>query len=494
MTVVDATFELFDEAPVRGVFSASSRMTVLDHFRIPYEIDPGLGGHEIEQLRSVQGGPALYWKRDLDGAAVSATLLGADRATPVPLFTRLLSDAMIEPLLRKHGDVWQRARTLVSRDGAPVASIWRGRDGSVFLPFDPNEVVDSFWTEQYLCTAAGRRVLGLRRSLMMAYYRARPLLPRPVQLWLRRRLVRLQTRSAFPRWPVETCLHDFFELMLGLLTELSGDSLPCIAPWPNGHTWALVLTHDVEQAEGFAAIGPVVELERAHGLRSSWNLVPRRYEVDPARVSDLIEDGFEVGVHGICHDGRDLESRCTWQRRLPAAYEAAERWDAVGFRSAALHRRSDWIQSLDFDYDSSWPDTDPFEPQNGGCCTWLPFVNGDIVELPLTVGQDHTLFVILGHHDEAAWVAKTEFLRARGGMALIDTHPDYLVDETIFRAYSRFLDRFSSDETAWTALPREVSAWWRRRAASSLEFEDETWRVVGPADGEARVAFIWASW
>ena len=41
MTVVDATFELFDEAPVRGVFSASSRMTVLDHFRIPYEIDPG---------------------------------------------------------------------------------------------------------------------------------------------------------------------------------------------------------------------------------------------------------------------------------------------------------------------------------------------------------------------------------------------------------------------------------------------------------------------
>ena len=139
-------------------------MTVLDHFRIPYEIDPGLGGYDIEQLRSVQGGPALYWKRDLDGAAVSATLRGADRATPVPLFTRLLSDAMIEPLLRKHGDVWQRARTLVSPDGAPVASIWRGRDGSVFLPFDPNEVVESFWTERYLCTAAGRRVLGLRRS------------------------------------------------------------------------------------------------------------------------------------------------------------------------------------------------------------------------------------------------------------------------------------------------------------------------------------------
>ena len=31
-----------------------------------------------------------------------------------------------------------------------------------------------------------------------------------------------------------------------------------IAPWPNGHTWALVLTHDVEHAEGLAAIGPVL--------------------------------------------------------------------------------------------------------------------------------------------------------------------------------------------------------------------------------------------
>ena len=77
---------------------------------------------------------------------------------------------------------------------------------------------------------------------------------------------------------------------------------------------------------------------------------------------------------------------------------------------------------------------------------------------------------------------------------MIDTHPDYLINEKIFRAYSRFLDRFSSDATAWAALPREVSAWWRRRAASSIEFDGETWRVVGPAEGEARVEFEWGSW
>ena len=63
--------------------------------------------------------------------------------------------------------------------------------------------------------------------------------------------------------------------MFAILAGITGEPVPCIAPWPDGHTWALVLTHDVEQAEGFAAVGPVVDLERAHGLRSSWNLVPQ---------------------------------------------------------------------------------------------------------------------------------------------------------------------------------------------------------------------------
>jgi len=494
VTAIDAPFERLDEAPDYSLLRSSSRLTVLDHFRVPYEFDPDLGGGEFEQLRPSDGGPAMFWKRDLDGPVVAATLLAADRVERIPLFTRFLSDELIEPLLRELGGTWERARSITSDDGAPVASIWRGAGGSVFLPFDPNDVVESFRTERYLTTTTGECARGIRRLLRKSYYRTRPLLPRPFQIWLRRRYARLQARSNFPRWPIETCLHDFFELMLAIVAGITGESVPCIAPWPNGHTWAWVLTHDVEHAAGLAAIGRVIELERARGLRSSWNIVPRRYEIDPACVAGLFDAGFEVGVHGIYHDGRDLESRSTWQRRLPIAHEAAERWSAGGFRSAASHRDSDLMRSLNFDYDSSWPDTDPFEPQNGGCCTWLPFFVGQLVELPTTLPQDHTLFVILGQPDEATWVAKTEFLRARGGMAMIDTHPDYLVNERIFNAYAGFLDRFSDDTTAWQALPREVSSWWRRRAASWLEHDGSTWRVVGPAEREGRVTYEGGSW
>ena len=176
------------------------------------------------------------------------------------------------------------------------------------------------------------------------------------------------------------------------------------------------------------------------------------------------------------------------QQRLPIAHEAAEGWNAVGFRSAATSPplRLDAIPR--FDYDSSSPDTDPFEPQNGGCCTWLPFFNGKLVELPLTLRQDHTLFVILGDRDEAAWLDEGRVLAHAGGMATIDTHPDYLIDERIFSAYARFLERFADDPTAWHALPREINFWWRRRAESWLEHDGSAWRVVGPAADEGRVA------
>jgi hypothetical protein len=77
---------------------------------------------------------------------------------------------------------------------------------------------------------------------------------------------------------------------------------------------------------------------------------------------------------------------------------------------------------------------------------------------------------------------------------MIDTHPDYLIDQRAFAAYDRFLDRFADDETAWRALPREVSSWWRRRAASHLEYNGEAWEIVGPAASEGRVVLEEGSW
>src|SRR5436305_10402730 len=347
---------------------------------------------------------------------------------------------------------WSQADPVVDASGATVAHVWRDRDGHVFLPFSPETALVNLWSEAY---QAGARSAGAKRLGLLAYYRLRPLLPRGLQIALRRQFARVQARTAFPRWPIETAVHDLYDLVLRLLEEVAGEPVPWIAPWPEPYRWALVLTHDVELQKGCDNVALLRDIELAHGLRSAWNFVPRRYDTPDETIRDLNERGFEVGVHGLYHDGRDLESREVLLERLPAMHDAARRWDATGFRSPATHRGWELMPLLGFEHDSSYLDTDPFEPQGGGSCTWWPFPIGDLVELPITLLMDHTLFVIL-RRDESVWTEKARLLRERGGMALLITHPDYMLDRDRLEVYDRFLAAFDDDATVWAALPREV--------------------------------------
>jgi hypothetical protein len=97
--------------------------------------------------------------------------------------------------------------------------------------------------------------------------------------------------------------------------------------------------------------------------------------------------------------------------------------------------------------------------------------------------------MILGHSDESLWVEKSSYLRQQGAMALLITHPDYMIEPHVLAAYERLLSVFADDSTAWRALPRDVSAWWRRRAASHLEPTGRGWRIVGPAAEEGEIRF-----
>jgi hypothetical protein len=382
---------------------------------------------------------------------------------------------------------WMPAEVVRDASGRPVSDVWRSEDGGALLPFDPNEVVASFWTERYLELGSRARAARAASAARRAYYVARPFLSRGLQLRLRRLFARVQRKARFPRWPVETALDDLFTLLLDLVAGLSDDPVPYIGLWPGDASWALVLTHDVEQRIGYDNVQALLDVEVQEGYRSSWNFVPcNGYVVEREVLDSLRHRGFEIGVHGLFHDGRDVLPR-SLPGRLPGIRAYAEQWDAVGFRSPATIRSAQAISSLGFDYDSSYSDTAPFEPQSGGCCTWLPYMIENTVELPITLVQDHTLFDLLEHTDATMWLEKAKLLREHGGMALVLTHSDYVAKPNLVESYRRLLQEFAGDSTAWKALPRDVSAWWRRRAASTLEDVGGSWCVVGPAADEARV-------
>ena len=480
------------------MFTSSAPFEFADYMRVPVVVDPTLNRDLPEHVGAIHAtaspqGPRLFWVRAEHGRHAPGTRTGHHKLADVdlvcPVFTGTPEEIGCRRWTRDEG--WRPLGPVRNLQGATIAHLWTDDQGNLFLPFDPGEAMRWMWSERYT-SLNGRRLQHLVRHLLVSvYYTIRPLLPRRLQLKLRRAHASRHKNPEFPGWPEEHSLHDLYDWLLDTLQQIAGEPVPYLHPWPSGHTSAFVLTHDVETAAGRDAIEALRGPERTRGLRSSWNLVPERYDVADELLDALRSEGCEIGVHGLRHDGHDLASRRMLRKRLPAIRKWADHWGAVGFRSPATQRSWNLMPLMGFDYDSSYTDSAPHEPQPGGCCTYLPFFIEDLVELPLTLPQDHTLFDILSQTDGSMWESKVKALRRRGGMVLMLAHPDYVSCPGMLRAWEDLLDQLAADPAAWHALPSEVAAWWRRRAQSALVLVDGAWVIRGPAAADAVVA--WSS-
>ncbi len=328
---------------------------------------------------------------------------------------------------------------------------------------------------------------GHRKWETRAYYFLKPLIPRPIQLAIRRARAATMRIPDFPGWPIEPILVRKVQEYMRLTCNLAGGTFHRMSWWPGGSTASFVITHDIETAAGLRQARLLAETEHELGFVSSWNLVPERYPIDWNAVSDLRSLGCEIGVHGFSHDGKLFNSYRGFQRRAGRINLCARSWGAVGFRSEATLRNVKWLPELMFDYDSSYPDTDPYEPQPGGCCSIWPYFLGRLVELPITLPQDHTLFEILGHKDISLWKNKADWLLEQGGMVLIDVHPDYMASPERLSLYRKFLEFMKEKKFLWHALPRDVARWWRDRDASHIEHENGRYVIKGPAESRGTV-------
>jgi predicted glycosyltransferase len=272
--------------------------------------------------------------------------------------------------------------------------------------------------------------------------------------------------------------------------------------WPGGKQFALVLTHDIEGQAGLTKCHQLMDIERRLGFRSSFNFVPEgEYSITQELRDELKSDGFEVGVHDLRHDGRLYRNRRDFAENARRINTYLKDWDAVGFRSAFMFHNLEWLHDLNVRYDSSTFDTDPFEPQPHPRNTIFPFwvprpdspdsalsnghstlshqpsaLNGPgsgYVELPYTVPQDSTLFLLFRERTPDIWFQKLDWVAKHGGMVLIDTHPDYMSMEgnrTSWEYPARFYEdllRYVRDRYAgafWHALPHEVAEFVRTRS------------------------------
>jgi len=331
------------------------------------------------------------------------------------------------------------------------------------LPYQPNDI------DHLLALVLGEEQFGPKHwqlSLVRrGYYVLKPLLPHPLTCFLRR-LHCPSARANFPLgWPIEERYARFqWEVMRQLVIAAGGQSLNINHFWPNGQRFAFILTHDIESNEGQAFARSVADLEESFGFRSSFNFVPERYPLDHGLIEELRERGFEIGVHGLKHDGKLFHSEAEFMRRVTRINAHLKALNAVGFRSPLTMRNPAWMQSLEVEYDLSFFDTDPYEPMPGGVMSIWPFMIGHFVELPYTLIQDCTLHLVLGESTPRLWLEKVGFIERYHGMVLLNTHPDYLKKRELLKIYIEFLQAMKQKEEYWHALPREVGRWWRQRS------------------------------
>lgn len=318
------------------------------------------------------------------------------------------------------------------------------------------------------------------------YYRLKPLLTRSFIRSLRRLYNRSAGKTHQLHYPIEDCYVRFQREVLRQALLIVGQAevtIKCL--WPNGAPFAFVITHDIETGDGQRFVAAVADLDQQFGFRSCFNFVPERYAVDRALIADLGARGFEIGVHGLKHDGRLFESETVFRTRAARINRYLKDFGAVGFRAPFTHRNPAWMQALEIEHDSSFFDTDPYEPIAGGCMSIHPYFIGRFVELPMTLIQDHTLICLMGETTPRLWLEKIDFVRRHNGLALINTHPDYLRQCKILDVYRAFLEAMSAARDYWHALPRDVARWWTARAADDpIDGDDRGAPAVALREGD----------
>jgi len=289
------------------------------------------------------------------------------------------------------------------------------------------------------------------------YYFLKPFLPWSVRLALRRRRAKSRLETYAGTWPIDS---------------KAGVHPPGWPGWPGGKQFAFVLTHDVEGAKGLSRVAQLSALEARNGFRSSFNFVPDgEYILGADLRENLVHQGFEVGVHGLQHDGKLYASKEEFAGKAARIRSFLREWKACGFRSPLMQHKLAWLHQLGVEYDASTFDTDPFEPEPDAVGTVFPFWvpgpnNSGFVELPYTLPQDFTLFVVLREPNIEIWKKKLDWVAACGGMALLNTHPDYMCfegtakkDEFPASFYEEFLayakEKYA--DTYWSTTPCEVA-------------------------------------
>ena len=94
------------------------------------------------------------------------------------------------------------------------------------------------------------------------------------------------------------------------------------------------------------------------------------------------------------------------------------------------------------------------------------------VELPYTLPQDSTIFILMQEENIDIWKEKLDWIAEKGGMALLNTHPDYMDFKNGKQGIKTYPANFYIDllkyiktrynKMYWHVLSEDIASFWKK--------------------------------
>lgn len=265
-------------------------------------------------------------------------------------------------------------------------------------------------------------------------------------------------------------------LFLASLVLASGP-IPRVGFWQRGKSYSLVVTHDVETAQGLEDGAPqLLGVERDLSLRSTWNIPSDRYPIADDSFREL-DGSAEIGGHDTRHDGRlVLLKEAAMIKRLRDCRDRLEKLSEKqvrGFRAPLLQHSASLLSAeaqAGYEYDSSCPSFEILSPTSmgpHGVGTLFPFEMNGVLEIPVSLPQDHQLIRVARQTPTEAvdlLLSLAKWIKSIGGPCILLIHPDYeLAQKENLGEYRRLLESFAQDPECQVMTLGELNDWWRHR-------------------------------
>jgi peptidoglycan/xylan/chitin deacetylase (PgdA/CDA1 family) len=220
-----------------------------------------------------------------------------------------------------------------------------------------------------------------------------------------------------------------------------------------------------------------MELEETYGAKSTFYFLT----LDPGNqdftfsieemedeLSHILDDGWEVGLHG----GHEAYNNPTEVRRKKRRLEKVLKNEVKGYRNHYLRFKTpqtwEMLSEAGFNYDSTFGYHDCAGFRNGMCHPFIPYnLNSgteiDILEIPLNI-MDTTLFSHMNLDLKEAWKLTEKIILTtesyRGVLTILWHNTNMQGDYLEF--YKKIL-QYCAQKDAWMTSGVQIYDWWKKQ-------------------------------